>query len=1099
MSTTENNYQETDLGNVSLNPRGEYDPGASYEYLDTVSYQGGSYTCLAELGTTITGIAPDPGRNTDAWQMLTLPGDLKPEYIAMHDDMVNHARQAESSRLAAELAQQAAEDAQADIQQLHTDTRQAATEAGQSRDSAAGYAQSADASRKAAAESEQNINAQVTDFDTKVSESVTQAQEEIVTTRQQAIRAVASQQVTSIQAVKDQTASYITEKETSAKTEIGNCTSEKIAEINKKASEANTTLANTIADGTSLKTQLETTISTADTSKKNLDASNTAAGKTQIALDTSNTTATKTKADLDASNTTASEAKTGLDATNKTAADLVASLGDKITEGTQVKTDIQTTGETAMSNLQAEAKKQQEYIKTSIDDTLSISGKAADAAVTGKKIDSLKEDLSNKITKFYASNQGEIHITDSDNGKIQDMMLYGKSEQNQYKGINLLPADISYLETIEVLIPKGTHIFWATDGTPALGGNFRFRNEDSTQETWFGVDAGKTAMTSTINIDAKYIDFLISKDQSVKICLGIGDDPVYEPYTGGQPSPSPDYPQEIKSVVNPTVKISSENETESQTVTLPYTLNAIPVSSDGNVTINGQQYIADYADVKRGKLVKMVDSSKLDNTQSIMGKTEWLLVEPQEIDLTQEEMQTLKTLATYYPTTNIFINSEQLDGYTVFNYPISMENDWNHVKQQIGDMREDFVNLKEYVKGANLPETWEQVVLAIKSKLYKEMYAVGDKFSNIWKDTNNSNKEYDNPLRINHFEDGLELEDGTTVNGMWLQTVYAHLKGVQFSHQQAFYVSGDGMVAGTYCVGFDYTWGDKGYVTKGDYWNFTLTKDVPAGGRLAGFYGAPDQPQTNWRVYVYSADGKTVLETVSAINKGQEGTLLGVMTAYGDENLNGIQQMAYGDNRYATSAIRQYLNSDKPKGEWWTAQTKWDIAPDQLSQIDGYLCGMDPELLAVLKPVKVVTYCNTVTATGQKQVKDITYDKVTLISLEQMYIEPQAAGEGEAHEYYKELNGTAKKFQWWQTYEILKTFAVENPTSPQYVRLRSAARSYACSTWYVSSSGGVSNYAASSAHRPAPLMFIGAAPSDTISAPTDAESTQEDKSQEAVA
>ena len=606
-------------------------------------------------------------------------------------------------------------------------------------------------------------------------------------------------------------------------------------------------------------------------------------------------------------------------------------------------------------------------------------------------------------------------------------------------------------------------------------------------------------MTSTINIDAKYIDFLISKDQSVKICLGIGDDPVYEPYTGGQPSPSPDYPQEIKSVVNPTVKISSENETESQTVTLPYTLNAIPVSSDGNVTINGQQYIADYADVKRGKLVKMVDSSKLDNTQSIMGKTEWLLVEPQEIDLTQEEMQTLKTLATYYPTTNIFINSEQLDGYTVFNYPISMENDWNHVKQQIGDMREDFVNLKEYVKGANLPETWEQVVLAIKSKLYKEMYAVGDKFSNIWKDTNNSNKEYDNPLRINHFEDGLELEDGTTVNGMWLQTVYAHLKGVQFSHQQAFYVSGDGMVAGTYCVGFDYTWGDKGYVTKGDYWNFTLTKDVPAGGRLAGFYGAPDQPQTNWRVYVYSADGKTVLETVSAINKGQEGTLLGVMTAYGDENLNGIQQMAYGDNRYATSAIRQYLNSDKPKGEWWTAQTKWDIAPDQLSQIDGYLCGMDPELLAVLKPVKVVTYCNTVTATGQKQVKDITYDKVTLISLEQMYIEPQAAGEGEAHEYYKELNGTAKKFQWWQTYEILKTFAVENPTSPQNVRLRSAYRHAACYTWSVYSSGYVSSSNASNAGRPASLMFIGAAPSDAISAPTDAENTQEENTQEAVA
>ena len=421
------------------------------------------------------------------------------------------------------------------------------------------------------------------------------------------------------------------------------------------------------------------------------------------------------------------------------------------------------------------------------------------------------------------------------------------------------------------------------------------------------------------------------------------------------------------------------------------------------------------------------------------------------------------------------------------------------LKEETGSLKEDFANLKEYVKGTNLPETWEQVILAIKSKLHREMYAVGDKFSNIWKDTNNSNKEYDNPLRINHFEDGLELEDGTTVNGMWLQTVYAHLKGVQFSHQQAFYVSNEGMTAGTYCIGFDYTWGDKGYVTKGDYWNFSLTKDVPAGGKLAGFYGAPDQPQTNWRVYVYSADGKTVLETVSTINKGQEGTLLGVMTAYGDENLNGIQQMAYGDNRYATSAIRQYLNSDKPKGEWWTAQTKWDIAPDQLSQIDGYLCGMDPELLSVLKPVKVVTYCNTVTATGQKQVKDITYDKVTLISLEQMYIEPQAAGEGEAHEYYKELNGTAKKFQWWQIYEILKTFAVENPTSPQNVRLRSAFRNYAHNTWLVNSSGNVNNNSASYASRTAPLMFIGAVPSDAISAPTDAENTQEDKTQEAVA
>lgn len=270
---------------------------------------------------------------------------------------------------------------------------------------------------------------------------------------------------------------------------------------------------------------------------------------------------------------------------------------------------------------------------------------------------SLKEDLSTKITKFYASNQGETHITDSDNGKIQDMMIYGKSSQ---------------------------------DGTP-----------------------------------------------------------------------TPENPVEIKSVVNPTVKVSNEDGTKSQTVTLPYTLNAIPVSSGGNVTIDGQQYIADYVDVERGKLVRMCKeyvitgserlamywlgnasylrnvccinnfenivlydginplamsdmfigkiSENADDERAIYlilrgsgdktlaikfldsdgittvdlakqwliehkPKTVFVLSTPEEIDLTSEEVQAFKALATYYPVTNIFINSEQLDGYTVFNYPISMAN-----------------------------------------------------------------------------------------------------------------------------------------------------------------------------------------------------------------------------------------------------------------------------------------------------------------------------------------------------------------------------------------------------------------------------------------
>lgn len=52
-----------------------------------------------------------------------------------------------------------------------------------------------------------------------------------------------------------------------------------------------------------------------------------------------------------------------------------------------------------------------------------------------------------------------------------------------------------------------------------------------------------------------------------------------------------------------------------QVVTLPYTLNAIPVDSGGNVIIDGQQYVADYVDVERGKLVQRIDTIQLTKAE----------------------------------------------------------------------------------------------------------------------------------------------------------------------------------------------------------------------------------------------------------------------------------------------------------------------------------------------------------------------------------------------------------------------------------------------------------------------------------------------------
>ena len=263
----------------------------------------------------------------------------------------------------------------------------------------------------------------------------------------------------------------------------------------------------------------------------------------------------------------------------------------------------------------------------------------------------------------------------------------------------------------------------------------------------------------------------------------------------------------------------------------------------------------------------------------------------------------------------------------------------------------------------------------------------------------------------------------------------------------------------------------KGYVLAGDVVAFTLTQNVPAGGKLSGCYGAPDNAKSTWKIYSHSADGKTVIETVTPVFTAPEGaTNLGTQkhnTRNG--NLNSTQEMAYGWNRWKMSAIRQYLNSDAGVGAWWAAQDEWDIAPDELKTKAGFLSGVPQEIINAMKPVKVVTYTNTVQDGGEA---DVTYDKVFLLSLEEIYVSPQIKGEGEYHEYWKQKSGSTTPLRQYGTYPKMITYAVENHVSPQGVRLRSANRGNANSTWYVSTSGGVGYDGARWAYRFSPAWVI---------------------------
>lgn len=245
------------------------------------------------------------------------------------------------------------------------------------------------------------------------------------------------------------------------------------------------------------------------------------------------------------------------------------------------------------------------------DKTLTQSDKPADSAIVGKEIGSLKESLSNKITKFYASNEGKNHLADSDNGKIMDMMLYGKSEQFTTTGKNLLKikdvtqttrgVTVTAKDGVVALKGTATETGWAMldidsfvlDGTCILSSNVATNTRVSVANKSYKLVLEQNKSNTLENAEVSKVCFNITEGKTYdisNILIQIEKGSVatsYEPYTGGIPSPNPDYPQEIKSVVNPTVKIVGKNLLNATLKTI--TLNGVTCinNGDGTYTLNG--------------------------------------------------------------------------------------------------------------------------------------------------------------------------------------------------------------------------------------------------------------------------------------------------------------------------------------------------------------------------------------------------------------------------------------------------------------------------------------------------------------------------------
>lgn len=390
-------------------------------------------------------------------------------------------------------------------------------------------------------------------------------------------------------------------------------------------------------------------------------------------------------------------------------------------------------------------------------------------------------------------------------------------------------------------------------------------------------------------------------------------------------------------------------------------------------------------------------------------------------------------------------------------------------------------NTGKYIKYSNLIEdlalyktedkTWATVMALIEQGKFGDVYPVGSIFYTPF---HYNGQTYQFPWQVADTSRAVIYPDGSSHNRPILQAMYLAPQSVQFSQYRAFLKCPQGLPAGTYNISFAQAW-DK-LTAEHLNWNFTLTKAVPSGGRVAGFRNFADaQTSDNRKIRVYDAEGRTILETVTASEGATEGgTNLGTIgyTAR-NGNLNCMQEAFYGFGAYYYSAVKQWLNSTELKNNWWHAMDDWDCAPDELSTLDGFLSCFDSDFVSILKTVQVKTAKNTAQGNASDSY-DIDYLRCYIPSTEEMFIESQATGiEGAYLPLNKQFVGKNTPNGWWPENAnnglIKYDFLSKNA---QWYRLRSCRRDGAYYTWFVDNSGYVSSINAKNVSKALPLVVI---------------------------
>lgn len=343
---------------------------------------------------------------------------------------------------------------------------------------------------------------------------------------------------------------------------------------------------------------------------------------------------TKTQAFNDNYNTKTASLNTKLD---KFEADTDKIVSDSITQFTK---DIQAQGEKTLASIPEDYRTLNAKVQTTYENGQSyqdqINKLQKSEALQDEVLDKLNEEVDLKLTQPYLNNNDSTHITSSDNGSLKNIVVKGNTVQNSTKGLNLINCtpktttingitmvnngDGTYTvngtatdEFDIALAPYTTkqNIYYTLSGCPSGGSKTTYYLDPRGYE----YDTGRGTTIINPNQDfSNYIRIVIKKDVTVKNLLfkpmfneGQTAQP-FEPYTGGQPSPSPDYPQEVKGVSEISGKVVGKNLFDVNKI--KEISNSIKRNDDGSLTITStsadssvatKMALKDLADLEIGK------------------------------------------------------------------------------------------------------------------------------------------------------------------------------------------------------------------------------------------------------------------------------------------------------------------------------------------------------------------------------------------------------------------------------------------------------------------------------------------------------------------